>query len=318
MKKPSAKTLPPKMAPPPSGLSNSERQLFTACRRKYFWQYVRKYSPLTTPTPFIVGSALHEGLRRFYKEKAAPDIDEVLDVHFKPALSGKDAAFLSPEQLEDLEKQRAMTAGMLMAYFKVYADDLKQWKILRVEEKASWPINSRYEMYFTLDLLVEWKNKPWIVEHKSTASIDHGYVSRLSLDDQVSTYLVGCLKAWGVKPEGVIYNAVMKPRIRQKQGETLEQYLRRVVALYEESPAEYLYRAPLLASDRDLSRFEKELDLFTAELDRAAETGFYYTNTTECARRGVCPYMALCVEGEEAAADRFKIRSQKSQYEEDD
>jgi hypothetical protein len=313
----------PKKAPPEEaavrGLSNSERQTFTTCRQKWYWQYHKLYSPGATPTPFLVGTAFHTVLKSFYtggdcsEEAVVSAVDEV----FEPAVRGEGAAFLSPDQLDDLEKQRVMAHGMCLAYVKVHAADLKKWKVLKVEEKGRWSVNQRWQMFFTVDLLVEAEDGVWVVEHKTTSAIDANYVARLSLDEQVSTYMVGVRRAWDIAPKGVIYNVVLKPRIRQKQNETREGYLERVLALYKDQAAEYLYREKLLCSARDLARFEEELHLFTGEIEHAEATGYFPKNTRACDVRGTCPCLPLCAEGEEAAKDRFVVRERRSQYDEE-
>lgn len=310
----------PDMAPDGHSLSNSERQVFTTCRRKWLWQFGRKYSPMTTPTPFLVGSAFHSVLAEFYRgnKLKAADVADLIAPPFDAVMRGEGAAFLSPEQLEDVEKQCTMAQGMCEAYLTVYAGDLKKWKVLEVEKKGHWSVNNRWRMYFTIDLLIEKDDGIWVVEHKTTSAIDANYVSRLALDDQVSTYMVGVKHAWGVQPKGVIYNVVLKPRIRQKKDELRGDYLGRVLGLYREQAAEYLYRESLLCSKRDLAGFETELDKFTAEMDRAKETEFYYRNTRACDIRGTCSYLPLCAEGEDAAKDRFTVRAERTQYDEGD
>lgn len=318
---------PKRAAPPEKSLSNSERQAFTMCRKKWQWTYDERYEPIGTPTPFLVGTAVHEVIAEFYKPVKDPRSEdgELLDMSpeaiinrvFDPVLSGKDNRFLSPEQMEDVAKQKVMTLGMALAYVRVYADDRKKWKVIDVERKGKFRINKNWDMYFTVDMLVKIKGKAWVVEHKTTAVIDANYVSRLDLDDQVTTYLVGVEKTWGIKAEGVIYNVIMKPRIRQKQKETREEYLGRVLALYEDNPQEYLYRAQLYRTKGIRKTFERELDLFTKEMDRAEKLGFYYKNTGACSGiRGTCSMMPLCIEGEKAAKDRFRVRKERSQYDE--
>ena len=316
--------IPKRPLPTERSLSNSERQVFTTCRKKWFWTYARRYTPMSTPTPFLVGSAIHDVLAQFYRGEA-PDIDATINGLFDPVIKGTDGKFLDEKQLEDVEKQRTMTLGMAAAYLKVYADDLKKWKIIKidgepaVELEGKFRVNKRWDMYFTVDALVEWKGKPWVLEHKTTSAIDAGYISRLSLDDQCSTYMVGTKHAWGIEPAGVIYNVIMKPRIRQKQKETRDQYLERVLGLYQDSPHEYLYRTNVLRSEADLAEFERETNLFTGEMDRSEESGFYYKNTRACTNWGsTCPMMPLCIEGEDQAKERFKIKESRSQYREDE
>lgn len=325
--------LKPKMPRPERdrGLSNSEKSTFLVCRRKWFWQFLKKYEVLGTPTPFLVGGSIHKVLAKFYAGEEV-DVDEVVGEVFKPVTSGEDGRFLSPEQLEDVEKQRVMTLGMARAYLQMYADDLEKWKVISVpdpndpggtmpliEVAGKFRINQDWQMYFTCDLVVEMDGKPWVVEHKTTAVIDPGYVARLSLDDQVSTYMLGVERAYGIKPHGVIYNVMMKPRIRQKQKETRDEYLLRVLQLYQESPTEYLYRAQVLRSEADMEVFTHELNLFTGEMEHAEEVAFYPKNTMACTGfRGTCQFMPLCIEGEDQAADRFRIRPNRSQYAEDE
>lgn len=314
--------IPKREAPAAAALSNSERQCFSQCRRKWYWQFEQRYSPLAEPTPFLVGGAVHEVLAEFYRG-SDPDVEEIINAKFDPVVKGG-GGFLSPEQLEDVEKQRTMTLGMCQAYLQVYAGDRKKWKVINlkgvplIEAEAKFRVNDRWEMYFTVDMMVEEKGRPWLVEHKTTAAIDAGYVGRLALDEQVSTYMYGANKVWGIRPDGVIYNVIMKPRIRQKQTEDRGQYLQRVLQLYRESPQEYLLRERVLRSDADLAVFERELGLFTGEIEFARERGYYPKNTNACTGRGTCPYMALCVEGEPNAQDRFRVRARRSHHDEED
>ena len=82
---------PKKAAPAEFSLSNSEKRTFTTCRRKWYWQYSKKYSPLATPTPFLVGTAVHKVLEAFYMGKAVldePAINDIANAVF--ALCGPD------------------------------------------------------------------------------------------------------------------------------------------------------------------------------------------------------------------------------------
>ena len=308
---------PKKRLPAEFALSNSERQSFTTCRRMWHFSYERRLSPLTVPTPFLVGNAVHKGLALFYGGEDFEAAEVVNDI-FDPVRKGEGNRFLSAEQLGDLEKQAAMSTGMIQAYCATRRDDLKKWKVLMVEKDCKFRVGSRWDMYFTIDVVVEQGKKQWIVEHKTAASVDAGYIGRLALDDQISTYMVGA-ESLGFKPKGVIYNVLLKPRIRQKKKESYQEYLGRIHTLYEESPEEYNHREIVLRSKTELEVFEDELRRFTEEMARIKEGGFYAKNTGACITRfgSSCQFMPLCIEGD-AALDRFKVREARSHHDEED
>ncbi len=63
-----------------------------------------------------------------------------------------------------------------------------------------------------------------LLEHKTAASIDANYLDKLWTDTQIALYCYYYLRELGYPIVGVIYNVLLKSRLKQSKGETQEDY----------------------------------------------------------------------------------------------
>jgi hypothetical protein len=281
-------------ARPTQLITNSMRRTFLSCRRKFWYGYERLLKPKQPYLPFVVGGEFHSALERWYKD----DIRNVRRIFkgMRRAMLKYQKMLLPPHLLDKLAVAEGMLSGMLAAYFDRYARDLDKWEVVATEHTFSAPTGAEgWEAGGKLDLLVREKKKLWVVEHKTTGDLSVNYVERLPLDDQIHQYVRGAQHDFG-KVEGVVYNVVMKSRLRQKKQESFEQFVRRVQGQYEEDPSKFFYRERLKLPKWSLERFDRELAVCAAEISRARNEGesAFYMNTNQCYGYGVCPYAPLC------------------------
>lgn len=275
------------------------------CRRRFQYDYIWCIAPLRTPLPWIIGSLAHDLLARFYEtggkfgseEDALAVIDEHIDKEVET--SGADET-----RIQELLRQRAVVLGLFVGYVSRWGrKDLKDYAKISTEREmeadlapGGWTYGGK------VDVLALNKDTAGMTlfEHKTVASIAPGYLARLPLDTQILGYKWLADKLiTGIKVRRLVYNVMRKSALRQRKNETREEFLVRVRDDYTENPDSYFYREILSPKAEDVKRFHAELVALTAEIGRCMDTGFFYQNTLFCDFMGTCPFLPLCVNGED-------------------
>lgn len=127
-----------------------------------------------------------------------------------------------------------------------------------------------------------------LVEHKTTsAEITEEYEYDLQWDEQMLAYMLmtGAREIW--------YTVCRKPTIRQKKGETDEEFFDRMVEWYNEDTNSKIRCMLLTRTDEEVAEFEQELKKMVFEMNHASN---FYRNTGNCKRWGRrCEYASVCL-----------------------
>jgi hypothetical protein len=164
------------------------------------------------------------------------------------------------------------------------------------------------------------------LEHKTAAQVDAAYLERLWTDFQIILYAWYLEQTLGIKITGIIYNVLVKAKLRQSKGETEAEFETRRAELIAKSKtgkssakrkmpetdeafqgrlrAKYgepgmFHREELYISRDQFTELRSELwELSKAMLD-ARRRKTFYRNTAFCFQYGrACPYYPLCRSGE--------------------
>ena len=127
-----------------------------------------------------------------------------------------------------------------------------------------------------------------LVEHKTTSSeITEEYEYDLQWDEQILAYML----MTGARE--IYYTVCRKPTIRQKKGETEEEFFNRMVEWYDEDTDKKIRCMLITRTDREVAEFETELKKMLFEISR---TSNFYRNTGNCKRWGRrCEYASVCL-----------------------
>lgn len=127
-----------------------------------------------------------------------------------------------------------------------------------------------------------------LVEHKTTsAEITEEYEYDLQWDEQLLAYML----MTGARE--MYYTVCRKPTIRQKKGETDEEFFARMVAWYEEDTDSKIRLLLVSRTDEEVAEFERELKQMAFEMNH---TSHYYRNVGNCKRWGRrCEYASVCL-----------------------
>jgi len=162
------------------------------CAFEHALSTVHKLSPKRQNEALSVGTIFHKAMEVYYKHTLDFQTDLIAkgrpqDDHFyfgcqleaQGAAWAAISAFSSEPGYEETweEVQRILTA-----YFEQYTG-MDRWKILAVEETiiARW---EGFEFSARLDLVIEWENRTWLVEHKTAKMISVDGLDHYDMDLQ--------------------------------------------------------------------------------------------------------------------------------------
>lgn len=146
-----------------------------------------------------------------------------------------------------------------------------------------------------------------LIENKLVSQITEVSIRRLPLDRQLAIMRYGVWRATGAEVAYVDYRFVRKPTIRQRQNETVDDFILRLRDDYIERPDFYTHEEILACSSEDLLRTEAELWVWAEQLRQARATGFWPRNTSHCADFGGCAYIPVCT-GDTDAENLYEIK----------
>jgi hypothetical protein len=134
-----------------------------------------------------------------------------------------------------------------------------------------------------------------LVENKLVGRIDQITVQRLPLDRQLQLGRYGVWRATGRPVNRVHYRWVKKPSIKQRQGETVDEFTDRLAADYEAREDFYSYEPPpSYITAADLLRIEAEIWIWAEQLRALRRQRIYDRNTASCSDFGGCVFIPIC------------------------
>jgi hypothetical protein len=296
--------------------------LFRNCRKACELRYVRNLVPVERDKNLSFGSLIHECLEIWHGSRNI----EMVRAHIDRSTSLR---AVDEQQKSFWHHATAMMEGYVAAYpsetFEVEALERKfTGEIINPDTGAK---SRTFCMRGKVDGIVKQDNAYYILEHKTASVLDSRYLDKLWCDMQITLYSKYIEETYNIPVAGVIYNVLVKARLKQGAGETEAEFEARRAELIAksktgkssatrkmpESDEDYQsrlsdkYREPgmfhreLLYISKDQFReLEAELwELTQAYLD-ARRRGTWYRNTAYCFGNygRACPYFALCRSGE--------------------
>lgn len=279
-------------------LTYSRMQSWLDCRRLYKFQYVDLLEPFEDSSALRIGTATHTWLRSFH----------VLGVG-KPAI---DVFYDSVDTLvADIEWEKALAEAMLAGYEEKYGTD--EFMIVETEQTIKTNINSTCQFAGRVDMIIHddaSKKSVWVIEHKTTSSIDDRFFERLAIDTQVTGYIYLASQIYD-NVLGVIYNVIRKPSIRQTKSESKEDYFQRLKQDYLERPEFYFARQETVRNEAELKDFPEHVKTIAREISFAST--HYPRNTSRCNLYGKCIFRPLCIEWSDELAKTYGSKKKANQ-----
>lgn len=264
-------------------LTASRISCLQRCPRAHYWRYEIGLRPAVTGDALRFGSAWHSAMEA--RAKGA-DCEAAL-------LAG-----IGDRSTVD-ELQVATLSGMLAGYWIRYPQpdaitpEVEFCYSLRRGRGAMWAAGK-----------IDGISDTALIEHK-TAGCDIGpnsdYWLRLRGNGQILGYVEGARRL-GYDPRCVIYDVARKPAIRQKQGETPEQFGDRLSDDTKERPDFYFARREVPILEDALARFRVERDQLADEIGWRRRRGCWPRSVSERTCQ-TCEFAGFCLQGTQADAE---------------
>lgn len=304
-------------------LTYSALNTFRTCPRKYHLRYVEHLRRQEVPEALGFGSVIHEALEQWYRLPA--DSHRLLAV-----LDLIDAAYPNRGADEGEKARWHLARAMMTSYAERYAQET--FEVLEVEKAFEGVIRNpdtgrqsqTFRMAGKVDGIVRAGDEVYLLEHKTASSLTGDYLDRLWTDTQIALYSF-YLRQLGYPVVGVIYNILLKARLKQRQGETQEEYEARRAALASKNKSgrstakrrspeseeefqarllewyarpEAFHRERIYLSEDRLAMLQEEVWEVTQQYLDANRRGKWLLNTSSCfSYQRPCDYLPYCQSG---------------------
>ena len=291
--------------------------LFRNCRKAVEWRYIEQLVPLLRDHNLHFGSLIHECLELWHGQR---DLAQVLD--------RIDRLCPSRAQDEDQKRDWLNATAMMTAYAARYAEE--EFDIVSLETQFQSPIfnpataapSRSFVLAGKVDGIVRIGREHFLLEHKTASQVDADYLEKLWTDFQITLYAHYIEQTLGIPITGILYNVLVKARLQQSKGESIEEFeLRRAELLAKSKSGKTTAKRKLPESDEEFRQrladkyadplmFHREMlylsrdrfDILSSELWEltqafldARRRGVFYQNTAFCFNyQRPCAYFALC------------------------
>lgn len=307
-------------------LTYSALNTFRNCPRKYKHRYLDHLRRPERPDALAFGSVVHGALELWYRQ--AVDMPTVTRLY--RVFDYIDAQFPQREGDEKQKHQWHLARAMFAGYVDRYEQE--EFEVVEVEKEFQAeirnPVTNRLSQTFTIagkaDGIVRVSGELYLLEHKTASAITSDYLDRLWTDTQIALYS-HYLRELGYPIVGVIYNVLLKTRLKQKAGETEQEFEARRAELaaknksgrstakrqLPETDEEFrarlhgwysqpsaFHRERIYLSDDRMAMLQDEVWEITQQYLDAKRRGKWLLNTSNCfSFQRPCEYLPYCQSG---------------------
>ena len=304
-------------------LTYSALNTFRNCPRKYKNRYLDNLRPRERAEALSFGSVIHTAIELWYR---SPDTESRLP----DVLAYIDDAFENRVVDPNLMVQWHLATAMIRGYAERYATE--DFEVVEVEKEFVGEIRNpdtgRQSQTFRIagkvDGIVRCHDGLYLLEHKTASNVDASYLDKLWTDTQIALYCY-YLRELGYPIVGVIYNVLLKSRLKQGKGETQEEYEFRHAELAAKNKSgkstekrqmpetddefqdrltewysrpEAFHREFIYLSEDRLAMLQDEVWEITQQYLDARRRGKWLLNTSNCfSYQRPCEYLAYCQSG---------------------
>lgn len=306
-------------------LTNSERNTYKECHRKWYYNYELKRSKQQSAEPLYFGSAIGLGLDAIWEKDP-----NYLDVF---------GDYLDTNG-EKHSKLRLYYMGKAMLEGYVAAWDLDEFELIETEKKVVAHICEGIENPGMVDKFIRHKESGQLyqLDHK-TSKLDiedptSDYWSDLMIDNQPTGYKVAIEQETG-ENVGIMYDVIkkhsatkpkMKKKIAKRKSETDDEYqLRkadnteswpefgeRLLQNYLDNPGTYYRRQIIARTSSDVEEWRTEFEADANALAATRAGGVFAKSPKTCTKWGSrCSYYNVCRGLDQIESDNFITRENR-------
>lgn len=295
------------------GITQSLINSFLSCPRKFLLKTNRWRSDISNKNTSF-GNIVHYCLDKIYKlsfqrikykinktvllAKYLSELIENYEAENQDNLTGIDE--------NELNWEKKVAQIILLEYIKYYPEDFSKKRFTDVEKEISVTFGD-FTLNCKIDGKYQTKNKlNWLMEHKTKSRIvEDSMMKALTFDFQCLFYLTCAEAYYEENIEGVLYNIIRKPQIKQKRGETEIEYFKRLKTDIRDRRKFYFmrYEIPFFIPDKETFKNELEtilelIDLFISENHFSSSSRVFWRNSNNCIFPYRCNFLDACSSGE--------------------
>ena len=304
-------------------LTYSALNTFRNCPRKYKNRYIDNLRTRERPDTLSFGSVVHTAIELWYRSQDGQS-------RLGDTLAYIDDAFENRVVDAGQKAHWHLATAMIRGYAHRYA--IEEFEIVEIEKEFVGEIRNpdtgRQSQTFRIagkvDGIVRCHDGLYLLEHKTASTVDANYLDKLWTDTQIALYC-HYLREQGYPIVGVIYNVLLKSRLKQSNGETQEEYEQRKAELaaknksgkstakrqMPETDEEFqsrlmdwysrpdaFHREFIYLSEDRLAMLQEEVWEITQQYLDARRRGKWLLNTSNCfSYQRPCEYLAYCQSG---------------------
>ena len=277
-------------------VSYSKISCFKNCRRKYWFKYEERLEPKGKSGKLLLGSAVDKAVKLYFKNIEL-DLDKIKEIMYnevkmyyssETTKAENNNMMNITEYLVDLREQETLAYSMLDNFLTEMLDvhtALGITKILEISPEYKIKLKNGIEFVFLPDMIVEIKGKVWVVEIKTSKTIEFDSLRR---DDQARSYV------WGMKQ-------ILKERGDERDVEGIIYIVIRKAKQTAKTKTAMCGKEMFYITTRELELWEKDFYAVLSNMNKPSE--HYRNPTMDCGWK--CAYRCLCNE------DMKEIREQE-------
>jgi hypothetical protein len=244
---------------------------------------MKRIEPIYTSDALTFGKLIHSCLEAFYNGKSY-------------------RAIINKNYLDTKDKRqvhyKVLALALMKGYTELYAEQDINIKILSTELEYECPIinpltgrrSRKYNLHGFIDMAAQDHDGIWLWEHKTTSTLNDGYIKRIWHDQQTMLYVIAYELMYNVKVKGIVYNAIQKAQLRQGKKESLSDFAGRLKKRYL-TDSSMFHREKIFIDPRRKKEVEKELWQITQDMGRCKD---FYKNRSQCYIFGECEFFKIC------------------------
>lgn len=233
-----------------------------------------------------MGGILHKGFDLFYKGMGDQDVYQFIADRFTEELNRQEVS-----DQEDILVNKYTALGMWHNYPH---KNLKEYDNIVSEEEFRVPLAQDINLIGKVDGRISQFGNWWVRELKTTGLSMRQFEGRCQTSGQGTGYVYGLIKQ-GYPIKGIMYEYIMKPRLRKGVKESADDFGRRIMRDYKDRPKMYFNRHLSYRTPVDLELFQKDMIELAHDITNTINTTDFYRNVDQCWNYNTeCPYAKIC------------------------
>jgi hypothetical protein len=298
--------------------SGSSVATYLSCPRKYYYKYVQLLDPPGYSSALAIGSIIHAIAEDTNRKDEAHQAMNKVRLEFARKVKEGTPAFA--EYQKDLIY--AIRIGRAWADYwsskgaTFNAPDFIQdnLEFISVEREWKFDVTLGSKLAGKSDGYLKHKifDKHFLYELKTASDRDReGYVNALQSNAQINNNLLA-LKNDKLPYDGVLYDIIWKPAIRQKMKETEEEFHQRTQDIIALNPEKYFERVFIFRNGDKLDSHMVDIRQQLSFMETSHKTSAWYRNTGSCKMYNQkCTFFEMCVDDNQDMEAMFDKKEKK-------